>query len=103
MSHDEEHIMSTKEKLVRMANQIAAFFHSRPREEGVAGVAEHINKFWEPRMRRQFFEMLDSGGEGFDELVVVASARIKRPITPAEADLKLGLEASPGDVVASQR
>ncbi|MBZ9739521.1 MULTISPECIES: formate dehydrogenase subunit delta [unclassified Mesorhizobium] len=102
MSHDEEHIMSTKEKLVRMANQIAAFFHSRPREEGVAGVAEHINKFWEPRMRRQFFEMLDSGGEGFDELVVVASARIKRPITPAEADRKLGLEASPGDVAASQ-
>ena len=30
-------------------------------------------------MRRQFFEMLDSGGEGFNELVVAASARIKRP------------------------
>ena len=102
MSHDEDHIMSTREKLVRMANQIAAFFHSRPREEGVAGVAEHINKFWEPRMRRQFFEMLDNGGEGFDELVVVASARIKRPITPAEADRKLGVEASPADVAASQ-
>ncbi|WP_137929291.1 formate dehydrogenase subunit delta [Mesorhizobium comanense] len=102
MSHDEGHMMSTREKLVRMANQIAAFFHSRPREEGVAGVAEHINKFWEPRMRRQFFEMLDSGGEGFDELVVVASARIKRPITPAEADRKLGIEASPADVAASQ-
>ena len=53
MSHDEDHITSTREKLVRMANQIAAFFHSRPREEGVVGVAEHINKFWEPRMRRQ--------------------------------------------------
>jgi formate dehydrogenase subunit delta len=102
MSHDEDHIMSTGEKLVRMANQIAAFFHSRPREEGVAGVAEHINKFWEPRMRRQFFEMLDSGGEGFDELVVAASARIKRPITPAEADRKLGVEASPADIAASQ-
>ncbi|RUW55570.1 MULTISPECIES: formate dehydrogenase subunit delta [unclassified Mesorhizobium] len=103
MSHDEDHIMSTREKLVRMANQIAAFFHSRPREEGIAGVAEHINKFWEPRMRRQFFEMLDSGGEGFDELVVVASARIKRPITPAEADIKLGLKAFPADVAASQK
>ncbi|WP_027060884.1 formate dehydrogenase subunit delta [Mesorhizobium loti] len=101
MSHDEDHITSTSEKLVRMANQIAAFFHSRPREEGVAGVAEHINKFWEPRMRRQFFELLDSGGEGFDELVVVASARIKRPITPAEADLKLGLKPSPADAAAS--
>lgn len=82
MSHDEGHIMSTSEKLVRMANQIAAFFHSKPREEGIAGVAEHINKFWEPRMRRQLFEMLDAGGEGFDELVVAASAEIKRPAAP---------------------
>ncbi|MBZ9918750.1 MULTISPECIES: formate dehydrogenase subunit delta [unclassified Mesorhizobium] len=103
MSHDEDHIMSTSEKLVRMANQIAVFFHSRPREEGVAGVAEHINKFWEPRMRRQFFEMLDSGGDGFDELVVAASTRIKRPVSPAEADLKLGLKLPPGDVAAQQK
>ncbi|UCI07634.1 formate dehydrogenase subunit delta [Mesorhizobium sp. B1-1-8] len=103
MSHDEEHITSTREKLVRMANQIAAFFHSKPREQGIAGVAEHINKFWEPRMRRQFFEMLDGGTENFDELVIAASARIKRPITPAEADLKLGLKVPPGDIAAPQK
>ncbi|WP_027166008.1 formate dehydrogenase subunit delta [Mesorhizobium sp. WSM3224] len=103
MSHDEDHITSTAEKLVRMANQIAAFFHSKPREEGIAGVAEHINKFWEPRMRRQFFEMLDAGTTNFDDLVIAASAKIKRPITPAEADAKLGLKAFPADVAASQK
>jgi len=92
MSHDEEHIMSTREKLVRMANQIADFFHSKPREEGIAGVAEHINKFWEPRMRRQLFEMLDSGTENFNELVVAASAKIKRPKTPEQADMSLGID-----------
>jgi formate dehydrogenase subunit delta len=90
MSHDEEHIMSTSEKLVRMANQIADFFHSKPREEGISGVAEHINKFWEPRMRRQLFAMLDAGGEGFNELVVAASAKIKRPKTPDQADTSIG-------------
>jgi formate dehydrogenase subunit delta len=90
MSHDEDHIASTKEKLVRMANQIAAFFHSKPREEGIAGLAEHINKFWEPRMRRQLFEMLDAGTENFDELVIAASAKIKRPLTPEQADKSLG-------------
>lgn len=90
MSHDEEHIMSTGEKLVRMANQIADFFHSKPREEGIAGVAEHINKFWEPRMRRQLFEMLDGRGEGFNELVVAASAKIKRPKTAEQADTSIG-------------
>jgi formate dehydrogenase subunit delta len=103
MSHDEDHITSTREKLVRMANQIATFFHSKPREEGIAGVAEHINKFWEPRMRRQFFEMLDAGTENFDDLVIAATARIKRPITPAEADTKLGLKAFPADIAASQK
>lgn len=90
MSHDEDHITSTREKLVRMANQIATFFHSKPREEGITGVADHINKFWEPRMRRQFFEMLDAGTENFDELVIAASARIKRPSTPEQADKNLG-------------
>ncbi|SFN74071.1 formate dehydrogenase subunit delta [Mesorhizobium sp. NFR06] len=90
MSHDEDHIAGTREKLVRMANQIATFFHSKPREEGIAGLAEHINKFWEPRMRRQLFEMLDSGGENFDDLVIAASAKIKRPKTPEQADLGLG-------------
>ena len=103
MSHDEEHVLGTAEKLVRMANQIATFFHSKPREEGIAGVAEHINKFWEPRMRRQLFEMLEGGTGNFNELVVAASVRIKRPITPAEADLKLGLKAFPADVAASQK
>ncbi len=79
MSHDEGHSMSTKEKLVYMANQIATFFKSKPHEEGVAGVAEHINKFWEPRMRRQFFELIDAGNKGFDPLVVEASASVRRP------------------------
>lgn len=90
MSHDEDHIASTKEKLVRMANQIATFFHSKPREEGITGVAEHINKFWEPRMRRQFFELLDGDPEDFDDLVIAASAKIKRPLTPEQADKSLG-------------
>ena len=94
MSHDEDHITSTREKLVRMANQIATFFHSKPREEGIAGVAEHINKFWEPRMRRQFFEMLDAGTENFDELVIAASAKIKRPATSEQADKNLGYARS---------
>ncbi len=79
MSHDENHTVSTAEKLVRMANQIATFFHSKPREEGIAGVAEHINKFWEPRMRRQMFEMIDAGGKGYDELVLAAAPLIRRP------------------------
>lgn len=50
MSHDEA-TRKTEQKLVYMANQIATFFEAIPPEEAAAGVADHINKFWEPRMR----------------------------------------------------
>ena len=56
MSHEDNHAAQGIAKIVRMANQIGTFFESKPHEEGVHGVAEHINKFWEPRMRRHFFE-----------------------------------------------
>ena len=67
------------EKLVHMANQIAMFMESKPHAEGLAGVASHINDFWEPRMRRQFFEIVDAGGAGLRPLVIEASAAIRRP------------------------
>ncbi|TIT83117.1 MAG: formate dehydrogenase, partial [Mesorhizobium sp.] len=46
--------------------------------------------FWEPRMRRQLFEMLDGGTEHFNDLVVAASAKIKRPKTSEQADTSIG-------------
>jgi formate dehydrogenase subunit delta len=49
------------QSLLRMANQIATFFEAMPdREEAMEGVAMHIKKFWEPRMRRQFLALADS-------------------------------------------
>lgn len=71
-----EHIA---EKLVRMANQIASFFASQPEATRIDGVATHINKFWEPRMRRQLFEIIDAGGAGLDPLVLHAAKLVKRP------------------------
>ena len=37
--------------MLRMANQIASFFNGSGPEEAVRDAAEHINKFWDPRMR----------------------------------------------------
>lgn len=71
------------DKLVHMANQIALFFESRPHEAAVAGVAEHINNFWEPRMRRQFFAMVEAGAKGFRPLVIDAAAQVRRPVETA--------------------
>jgi formate dehydrogenase subunit delta len=70
--------METKD-MVRMANQIGDFFRSHGETEALAGIAEHINKFWEPRMRNQFLAHLDAGGEGISELVKKAAVNVKRP------------------------
>ncbi len=70
-------------KLIYMANQIAKFMESKPHAEGLSLLASHINDFWEPRMRRHLFEVLDAGGAGLRPLVREASAAIKRPAAAA--------------------
>ncbi|MBC7477627.1 MAG: formate dehydrogenase subunit delta [Pseudorhodobacter sp.] len=67
-------------KLIYMANQIAKFMESKPEAEGLAGLSSHINDFWEPRMRRHLFEVLDTGGEGLRPLVIAAAPQIRRPV-----------------------
>ena len=63
---------SGTDTLVRMANQIADFFQSYPEAEGVEGVATHIKKFWDPRMRRGIFAHLAEGGAGLKPLALKA-------------------------------
>ncbi len=67
------------DKLAYMANQIASFFRSRAHDEAVAGIADHISSFWEPRMRTQFFAMMESDAEKFDPLVREAASKV-RPV-----------------------
>lgn len=83
MSHDAPHFSGPHGKLVYMANQIAKFMESKPHDEGVAGLSSHINDFWEPRMRRHLFEVLDAGGTGLRPLVLDAAVKIKRPAEAA--------------------
>lgn len=67
------------DKIVRMANDISKFMESKPHAEGMTLLAAHINDFWEPRMRRQLFAVIDSGGEGLRPLVMDAASKIRRP------------------------
>jgi formate dehydrogenase subunit delta len=62
--------------MVHMANQIAQFFASYPHEEAVAGVADHIQKFWEKRMRQQLNDYIAQGGNGLNELALEAAKRL---------------------------
>ena len=59
------------DKLVQMANRIGEFFQAMPdRAEAMAGIATHLKRFWEPRMRHQLAAHVDQrGGAGLMPLV----------------------------------
>jgi formate dehydrogenase subunit delta len=63
--------------LVRMANDIGKFFHPQGEEKAVAGIANHIKMFWEPRMKKQIFAHLDEGGQGLNPLPLKALQKLK--------------------------
>ena len=61
------------ESLLRMANDIADFFAAEPdRALAIDGIATHIRRYWEPRMRRQIIAYVESGGQGLGELALAA-------------------------------
>lgn len=71
-------------KLVAMANQIGAFFAAEPdRAVALEGIATHLKKFWEPRMRRAIYRALDAGGDGLGEPVREALLRHRAMLEPA--------------------
>jgi formate dehydrogenase subunit delta len=63
------------DRLVAMANDIAAFFDSES-DKAVAAeaVRSHLTRFWDPRMRREILAHVDAGGAG---LVPTASAAVR--------------------------
>jgi formate dehydrogenase subunit delta len=65
------------DRLIYMANQIGKFFQSQGHDKAVPGIADHIRKFWDPRMRSAIFAHLDAGGAGLDSNVRDALATLK--------------------------
>lgn len=74
----------TTDKLVYMANQIGKFFASQSEDAAVTGTAEHIRKFWDPRMRAAIFAYLDSGGTGLDPPVHRAIQSLRAAASPQQ-------------------
>ena len=76
------------EHLIEMANQIGDFFASMPdREQALADIAEHIRRFWEPRMRRAILASLDNpaASETMSPIVREALTRARDALTPQAA------------------
>jgi formate dehydrogenase subunit delta len=74
--------MSPDEKLIYMANQIAAFFAVQGKEKAAKGIADHLNRYWAPHMRTRFLALAPEHKSKMDAAVVDALPLIK---TPAKA------------------
>ena len=73
---------ASADKLVMMANQIARFFTPQRGADPVAAIADHLEKFWDPRMRAAIVAHLAAGGVGLDGPVREAVGRLKVPKVP---------------------
>ena len=76
------------DKLVMMANQIGRFFTPQREGDAVAGIADHLEKFWDPRMKAAIVAHLRAGGAGLDGPVREAVGRLKE--AKREAPLEAG-------------
>jgi formate dehydrogenase subunit delta len=79
---------STLDRLVMMANQIGRFFTPQREGDAVAGIADHLEKFWDPRMKASIVAHLRAGGAGLDGPVREAVGRLKE--AKREAPLEAG-------------
>ena len=91
------------EKLVRMANRIGAFFAGQAKakhddEIAVAGIADHIAKFWDPRMRSRIVAYLAAGAQTpVDPLVRRALDRIPAAVVAAPTAVDVPQPIEPPD------
>ena len=78
--------------LIRLANRIGDFFESMPdRAEGLEGIANHIQKFWAPRMRIALLDYLEehpdgrSGDAALTPIALDAILKNRQRLTPKAA------------------
>jgi formate dehydrogenase subunit delta len=66
------------DKLAYMANQIGKFFSHEPHDKAVASITDHLQKYWDPRMRRTIVAEYDSVKGRLDPLVQEAVEKLPR-------------------------
>jgi formate dehydrogenase subunit delta len=64
-------------KLIRMANQIAANFeYGADQAKAGASVADHLRRFWTPDMCAEIIEYVNGGGTGLNPIAAQAVAQL---------------------------
>ena len=74
------------DRLIMMANQIGQFFGPQRTGDPVAGIANHLERFWDPRMKANIVTHWRTGGAGLDGPVREAIGRLKEAKREAPLD-----------------
>jgi len=66
------------DKLAYMANQIGKFFSHQKHDQAVAAIADHLEKYWDPRMRGTILSQYDTVSGRLDPLVREAVEMLRK-------------------------
>lgn len=72
--------MSTHEAAeIRLINKVVVHFGYLPEDQAVTEVADHVRKFWDPRMKRRLLDLVDTEAAAVElEPVALAAAALLR-------------------------
>jgi formate dehydrogenase subunit delta len=77
--------------LIKMANEIGAFFTGAAPEQASRDVATHLKRYWDPRMRKQIIAYLEERhGAGLSDVARGAVAQLKAESVAAPAATPAG-------------
>ena len=70
-------------KLARMANQIADNFDYGNRDKAIAGVLDHLVRFWTPEMKRTIIDQQRTGAVSLNPIAAAAVTALAEKIGQA--------------------
>ncbi len=76
---DENEVMSTEDRLIYMANQIARNVAALGEVEAVAMTADHIRDFWDPAMKQRIAVLAAARPDALSPIAAAAVGRITAP------------------------
>ncbi len=68
-------------KLVRMANQIGAFYAAMPDGEATTGAASHLRLYWTPKMIDELLAFTSRGSDALNPTAAHAVETLRRERT----------------------
>lgn len=73
------------EQLVIMVNEIAAFFAGSDAAQAPDNIANHLRRYWDPRMRKQIIEHAASGAPDLSPLARAGVEMLASKQSPRQA------------------